>query len=76
MGDAREQEEHIMDLEALRNRVNEIDENIVKLFVERMQTAAEIAGAKAEKNLPVVDQKREKAVLRRVMDLAGEEFEL
>ncbi|MDD3393869.1 MAG: bifunctional chorismate mutase/prephenate dehydratase [Clostridia bacterium] len=65
-----------MDLEALRNRMNEMDDGIVKLFVERMQTAAKIAEAKAEKNLPVLDQKRENEVLQRVMEMSGEEFEL
>lgn len=65
-----------MDLNHLRERVNEIDEKIVGLFVERMQTAAQIAGAKAEQNLPVLDMRREQAVLQRVMKLAGEEFEL
>ncbi|WP_312045762.1 bifunctional chorismate mutase/prephenate dehydratase [Anaerotignum sp.] len=65
-----------MDLDALRLRVNEIDDEIAKLFVERMQTSAKIAEAKAEKNLPVLDQKRENQVLQRVMDQAGEEFEL
>jgi len=65
-----------MDLEALRLRVNEIDDEIAKLFVERMQTSAKIAEAKAEKNLPVLDQKRENQVLQRVMEQVGEEFEL
>ncbi len=65
-----------MDLEVLRLRVNEIDDEIAKLFVERMQTSAKIAEAKAEKNLPVLDQKRENQVLQRVMETAGEEFEL
>jgi|GEM_PF-4208329 len=45
------EEERKMELEALRNRINEVDDEIVKLFVERMQTAAQIAGEKAEKNL-------------------------
>lgn len=65
-----------MDLEALRLRVNEIDDEIAKLFVERMQTSAKIAEAKAEKKLPVLDQKRENQVLQRVMEQVGEEFEL
>lgn len=65
-----------MDLDALRNKINDIDDKIIALFVERMQTAAEIAGEKAEKNLPVLDLRREKAVLQRVMEQAGEEFEV
>lgn len=65
-----------MDLSAIRERINAIDDQMVELFVERMQAAAEVAGAKAEKNLPVLDLRREQAVLERVMEKAGEEFEL
>ncbi|KXL53352.1 P-protein [Anaerotignum neopropionicum] len=65
-----------MDLEALRNKMNGIDDELVKLFVDRMKTAEEIGESKAENNLPVMDKKREAAVLQRVMELAGEEFEL
>lgn len=65
-----------MDLDILRDRINTMDDEIVKLFVERMQTAAKIAEEKAEKQLPVLDQKRENAVLQRVMEQAGDEFEL
>ncbi|MDR1773355.1 MAG: chorismate mutase [Clostridioides sp.] len=65
-----------MDLEILRTRINEIDKEIVKLFVERMQTSAKIAEAKSEKNLPVLDKKRENIVIQNVMNEAGEEFEL
>lgn len=63
-----------MELDALRNRINDIDSQIIALFVERMRTAAEIAEKKAEKNLPVLDTRREKAVLQRVSSQAGEEF--
>ena len=65
-----------MNLEELRKKVNNIDDQIVDLFVERMKVASGIAGAKAESNLPVLDMRRENAVLQRVMEHAGEEFEL
>lgn len=65
-----------MDLSEYRERINAIDDQMVDLFVERMQVAAEIAGKKAEKNLPVLDLRREQAVLQKVMARAGEEFEL
>ena len=65
-----------MDLSVLRERINDIDDQMVRLFVERMQVAAEIAGTKAEKNLPVLDLRREQAVLQKVMENAGEEFEI
>lgn len=65
-----------MNLDELRVKINDIDDKMVDLFVERMKVASEIAGAKAEKNLPVLDLKRENEVLRKVMDRAGEDFEL
>ena len=47
-----------MQLEELRNKINEIDDQMVDLFVERMKVAAQIGGTKAENNLPVLDKRR------------------
>ena len=38
-----------MDLSVLRERINDIDDQMVRLFVERMKVASEIASEKAEK---------------------------
>ena len=65
-----------MDLNAVRERINAIDDQIVDLFVERMKASADVASAKAEKNLPVLDLRREQAVLEKVMERGGEEFEI
>lgn len=65
-----------MKLEQLRKQINAIDTKMVDLFVERMETAAAIASAKAEQNLPVLDKKREKIVLQNVMEQAGDAFGL
>ncbi len=65
-----------MELEQLRKQINDIDTKMVDLFVERMQTAAAIASAKAEHNLPVLDKKRETIVLKNVMEQAGDDFGL
>ena len=54
-----------MDLNAVRERINAIDDQIVDLFVERMKASADVAQRKAEKNLPVLDLRREQAVLKR-----------
>ena len=64
-----------MDLNDFRNRISEIDNQIIELFVERMRTAAKIAEAKSAQNLPILDSSREKAVLRYVKEKAGKEFE-
>ena len=64
-----------MDITELRNDINAIDEEICKLFVKRMNTAVGIAQYKKAHNLPVLDASRERAVLQKVSDLTGEQFE-
>ncbi len=61
-----------MDLHTARARINALDIKMVELFTERMQAAAEIAAAKAEQGLPVLDASREERVLERVTEQAGE----
>lgn len=62
-----------MDITELRNRINEIDGQLVGLFCERLETAKMIADYKKENSLPVLDREREKAVLESVSAFAGNE---
>ncbi len=64
-----------MDMESLRQKINELDEGIVKLYVERMETVKKIGEYKKENNLPVRDPIREQALLSKIAELAGEEYE-
>ncbi len=59
----------------LRNNIDSIDEKIVKLFAERMDTIAEIADYKKNNAVPVMDSNRENEVLAKVGDMAGENYE-
>lgn len=61
-----------MDLMEARTRIDEIDQQIVSLFAERMDMAAQIAAYKKEHNLPVLDASRERQKLRQVAELASE----
>lgn len=63
-----------MQLSDLRNKINDIDDKLIALFIERMKVAADIANSKAEQNLPVFDQQREQQVLNRIIDKVGDEF--
>ncbi len=63
------------DISVLRERINETDNEIVELFKKRMEIAASVAQYKKEKGLPVLDAARERALLARISDMAGEEFE-
>ncbi len=63
-----------MDLSESRRTINEIDAQIVALFVRRMETVAGIAEYKKKAGLPVLDRTREAAVLDRAAELAGPEL--
>lgn len=54
-----------MSLEAYRNEIDAIDEQLTALFARRMALAAEIAEQKRRDGLPVLDENRERTVLDR-----------
>ena len=63
-----------MDLETLRGQIDSIDSQIVKLFRQRMESAAQIAAYKKEKGLPVQAPGRERELLAGIAQQAGEEM--
>ena len=60
-----------MDITELRQQINEIDDELVKLFVRRMETSAQIADYKKENNLPIYVPAREREILQDVATKAG-----
>lgn len=64
-----------MDIQELRNQIDKIDRELVSLFTERMRVAADVAEYKRANCLPVLDASRERALLQKVAELSGEEFE-
>ena len=53
-----------MDLQNLRQQIDETDAELTRLFVRRMETCAEIAAYKRQNGLPVLDSRREEEKLR------------
>lgn len=62
-----------MDINELRNEIDEIDESLVKLFKKRMEVASDIAAYKKENGKAIYDPARERDLLLRVSELAGED---
>lgn len=62
-----------MNIEELRQEIDRIDSEIIRLYGERMETARRIGEYKREHQLPVTDPQREQKVLKRVGELAGGE---
>ncbi len=62
------------DISTLRENINEIDNKIVELWKQRMECSLSVAEYKKENNLPILDPQREKELLQRVSELAGEDL--
>ncbi len=63
-----------MELSDYRKRLDEIDEEILHLFSERMDIAVEIASWKQENSLPVLDARREKEKLQHIEEMSDPEL--
>lgn len=63
-----------MDLKTYRDRLDQIDGQIVALFRERMETVGKIADYKKTHELPVHVPGREQEILERVRALSGGEL--
>lgn len=61
-----------MKLEEIRKDIDKVDSQIADLFKERMALSLDIAKAKHEGNLPVVNASREKEILHRISNEVGE----
>ena len=60
-----------MDLKDFRTEIDAIDDQLVKLFSQRMEISARIAGYKKEKSLPIFVPAREREKLADVAEKAG-----
>ena len=58
-------------LEALRKKIDSLDETLREAFLARMEAAAAIAGYKAQHGLPVLDAAREEAVVEKNLAALG-----
>lgn len=59
-----------MELKDIRVRIDEINNEIERLFLERMEISLDVASYKREHNLPTVDPERERKILREVREKA------
>lgn len=62
------------DLNTLRQEIDHIDRQMVELFRQRMDVTRRVGEYKAANHMAVLDQERERQVLRNKGELAGEEL--
>lgn len=59
-------------LDGLRQRISQVDEELIRLLDERRRLVVEVGRRKASRGLPVLDPGREAAVVRKVARKARE----
>ena len=63
-----------MDLKDLRDKIDAIDDELVQLFVKRMEISAQVADYKKANGLPIYVPAREREILQDVAEKAGPEM--
>ena len=61
-----------MELQQLRQKIDDIDEELIRLFAQRMEVSKAIGAYKKERDLPIFVPQREREKLADVATLAGE----
>ncbi|MGN0866927.1 MAG: chorismate mutase [Oligosphaeraceae bacterium] len=65
------------ELSALRGEIDQIDDQLLSLFLRRMEMMGEVAAAKAAAGVPLTDSARESQILERLAAQApGREAEV
>ena len=55
-----------MDIEDIRQKINRLDSELLRIFNERAALALEIGHLKKQRDLPIYDPKREKLIFERM----------
>ncbi len=63
-----------MNLDEIRKEIDEIDADMVVLYKRRMKAVSSVLEYKRQNDMPVLDKGRERVLLGRLSELAGEEF--
>jgi len=64
-----------LDLNTFRNKIDETDDSIVKLLMERFAVVKEIAEYKKERGLDIFQQARETEIMKKIADkIDNEEY--
>ena len=61
-----------MELSEIRTQIDAVDDQLLDLFLQRMDLSEEVAAYKNERHLPIENKSREREILARVTEAAGE----
>ena len=63
-----------MDLLSLRKQIDEVDEKLMPLLIERMELSKAVAQYKKENSLPILNTQREQEILEQVRSTCPDEY--
>ena len=61
-----------MELSEIRTKIDAVDDQLLELFLERMALSEEVAAYKNEHHLPILNKAREREILAKVAQRAGD----
>ena len=61
-----------MELSEIRVKIDAVDDQLLDLFLQRMELSEEVAAYKTEHNLPILNKAREREILAKVTEKSGE----
>ena len=61
-----------MELSEIRMKIDAVDDQLLSLFLERMALSEEVAAYKNEHRLPILNRQREREILAKVTERAGD----
>ena len=63
-----------LNLDVIRKEISAINDEILPLFLRRMELSAQVARYKKAHGLPTLDRKREEAILQKVADNSSDDM--
>ena len=61
-----------MELSEIREQINTVDEQLLALFLQRMELSEAVAAYKNEHHLPILNKQREREILSKVTEQSGD----
>ena len=61
-----------MELSEIREQINTVDEQLLTLFLQRMELSEAVAAYKNEHHLPILNKQREREILAKVTEQSGD----
>lgn len=62
------EKDNILDIDTIRKQINQLDEDLLRIFNQRAALALEIGEVKKQLGLPIYDPSREKLIFKRMQE--------